>query len=33
MRGHLETEHVKKALDRIQDLVEAPPEIHRYTLV
>jgi quinol monooxygenase YgiN len=30
---HLETEHVKKALDRIQDLVEAPPEIHRYTLV
>jgi len=30
---HLETEHVKKALVRLQDLVEAPPEIHRYTLV
>ena len=30
---HLETPHLKKALDQVQDLVEGPPEIHRYTLV
>jgi quinol monooxygenase YgiN len=30
---HLQTPHLKKALDQIQDLVEGPPEIRRYTLV
>ena len=30
---HLQTEHLKKALAAIQDLVEAPPDIRRYTLV
>ena len=30
---HLETAHVKKALEQVQDLVEGPPEIHRYELV
>ena len=30
---HLETPHLKKALEQIQDLVEGPPEIRRYTLV
>jgi quinol monooxygenase YgiN len=30
---HLATDHLKKALDQIQDLVEAPPEIRRYSLV
>ena len=30
---HLETTHLKKALDQLQDLVEGPPEIRRYTLV
>ena len=29
---HLETQHLKKALDQMQDLVETPPEINRYTL-
>lgn len=30
---HLETAHLKKALDQLEDLVEGPPEIRRYTLV
>ena len=30
---HLQTAHLKKALDQIQDLVEVPPDIRRYTLV
>ena len=30
---HLETSHLKKALTQIEDLVEVPPEIRRYTLV
>jgi quinol monooxygenase YgiN len=30
---HLATDHLKKALDQIQDLVEGPPDIRRYTLV
>jgi quinol monooxygenase YgiN len=30
---HLETEHLKKALAAIEELVEAPPDIRRYTLV
>jgi quinol monooxygenase YgiN len=30
---HLETSHLKKALTQIEDLVETPPEIRRYTLV
>ena len=30
---HLETSHLKKALTQIEDLVEAPPDIRRYTLV
>ena len=30
---HLETEHVKKALGQLEDLVEAPPDIQRFTLV
>jgi quinol monooxygenase YgiN len=30
---HLETPHLKKALEQIQDLVEVPPDIKRYTLV
>ena len=29
---HLETEHVKKALGQLQDLVETPPDIQRFTL-
>ena len=30
---HLETEHLKKALAAIEDLVATPPDIRRYTLV
>ena len=30
---HLATAGLKKALDQIQDLVEVPPDIRRYTLV
>lgn len=30
---HLETEHVKRALGQLEDLVDGPPEIRRYTLV
>jgi quinol monooxygenase YgiN len=30
---HLATTHLKKALDQIQDLVEGPPDIRRYTIV
>ena len=30
---HLETSHLKKALTQIEDLVEVPPDIRRYTLV
>lgn len=33
LEQHLETAHLKKALDQIQDLCEGPPEIRRYTLV
>jgi quinol monooxygenase YgiN len=29
---HLETAHLKKALTQIEDLVEAPPDIRRYTI-
>jgi quinol monooxygenase YgiN len=30
---HLETAHVRAALEQIEDLVESPPDIRRYTLV
>ena len=33
LEQHLATDHLKKALDQIQDLCEGPPEIRRYTLV
>ena len=33
LEQHLGTSHLKKALTQIEDLVEAPPEIRRYTLV
>lgn len=31
--AHLEMPHVKAALDQLEDLVEAPPEIRRFTMV
>ena len=33
LEQHLATDHLKKALDQIQELVDVPPEIRRYTLV
>ena len=30
---HLQTAHVQSALTQIEDLVEAPPDIRRYSLV
>ncbi len=30
---HLETRHVRAALEQIESLVEAPPDIRRYALV
>jgi quinol monooxygenase YgiN len=33
LEEHLETPHVKAALAQLEELVESPPEIRRYTLL